>query len=88
MSTTCRAARTGQGGGSTRGSSRARGTKASRAGRRRFTFRLEGGPERVGMATGATIHTANGLHVRVTRRAAHADAAGAPAEAPAMAAAA
>jgi len=40
------------------------------------------------MATGATIHTANGLHVRVTRRAAHADAAGAPAEAPAMAAAA
>lgn len=58
------------------------------SGRRRFTFRLEGGPERVGMATGATIHTANGLHVRVTRRtAAPADPADAPggAETPALA---
>lgn len=36
---------------------------------RRFTFRLAVPPERVGMATGATIHTANGLPVRVTRRA-------------------
>ena len=59
---------------------------------RRFTFRLEGGPERVGMATGATIHTANGLRVRVTARAAPAQrpavpAAGQAAEAPALAAA-
>ena len=59
---------------------------------RRFTFRLDGSPERVGMATGATIHTANGLRVRVTARAAPAQrpaapAAGQAAEAPALAAA-
>ncbi|EFJ43549.1 hypothetical protein VOLCADRAFT_65884 [Volvox carteri f. nagariensis] len=35
---------------------------------RRFSFALEGPPEKVGMATGATIHTANGLMVRVSRR--------------------
>ncbi|GLC47475.1 hypothetical protein PLESTF_000433500 [Pleodorina starrii] len=35
---------------------------------RRFEFRIEGPPEKVGMATGATIHTANGLHMRVSRR--------------------
>lgn len=35
---------------------------------RRFTFRLNGAPEDVGMATGATIHTANGLVMRVTER--------------------
>lgn len=36
---------------------------------RQFTFRLDGTPEDVGMATGATIHTANGLVMRVTARA-------------------
>jgi cytochrome P450 len=35
---------------------------------RRFKFELEGGPEAVGMATGATIHTANGLKCRVIPR--------------------
>lgn len=35
---------------------------------RRYTFRFEKGPECVGMATGATIHTANGLKVTVKRR--------------------
>ncbi|PNW88395.1 hypothetical protein CHLRE_01g027550v5 [Chlamydomonas reinhardtii] len=35
---------------------------------RRFTFRLAVPAEKVGMATGATIHTANGLSMRVTRR--------------------
>ncbi|GFR39889.1 hypothetical protein Agub_g393 [Astrephomene gubernaculifera] len=35
---------------------------------RRFNFRLAGSAEEVGMATGATIHTANGLMMRVTRR--------------------
>ncbi len=35
---------------------------------RRFTFDFVEGPESVGMATGATIHTANGLKVRVQRR--------------------
>lgn len=35
---------------------------------RRFRFKLEGGPEAVGMATGATIHTANGLKCRVVPR--------------------
>ncbi|EIE26006.1 cytochrome P450 [Coccomyxa subellipsoidea C-169] len=35
---------------------------------RRFTFDFVEGPESVGMATGATIHTANGLQVRVQRR--------------------
>lgn len=35
---------------------------------RRFTFRIKGGPEKVGMATGATIHTANGLWMSVTKR--------------------
>ena len=37
-------------------------------GRRDFDFRFEEGPGAVGMATGATIHTANGLRVRVSRR--------------------
>ncbi|KAF8062011.1 CYP97B2 [Scenedesmus sp. PABB004] len=46
---------------------------------RRFTFRLAGPPEAVGMATGATIHTAHGLAVRVTRRAAAPRAGAAPA---------
>eukprot|EP00879_Flechtneria_rotunda_P012254 GHRR01012799.1.p1 GENE.GHRR01012799.1~~GHRR01012799.1.p1 ORF type:complete len:403 (+),score=156.72 GHRR01012799.1:30-1238(+) len=36
---------------------------------RRFTFRLAATPEEIGMATGATIHTANGMMVRVTKRA-------------------
>ncbi|GIL44064.1 hypothetical protein Vafri_1625 [Volvox africanus] len=35
---------------------------------RRFNFRLAVPPEKVGMATGATIHTANGLLMKVTRR--------------------
>jgi cytochrome P450 family 97 subfamily B polypeptide 3 len=35
---------------------------------RRFIFRLPEGPEAVGMATGATIHTANGLKCTVARR--------------------
>ncbi|MEW5302811.1 MAG: hypothetical protein WDW36_005557 [Sanguina aurantia] len=35
---------------------------------RKFTFRLAGSPEEVGMATGATIHTANGLKMVVQRR--------------------
>ena len=35
---------------------------------RRFRFRLAGSPKDVGMATGATIHTANGLKVTVERR--------------------
>jgi cytochrome P450 len=35
---------------------------------RRFTFRLAATPEEIGMATGATIHTANGMMMRVTRR--------------------
>jgi cytochrome P450 len=35
---------------------------------RRFTFRLAATPEEIGMATGATIHTANGMMARVTRR--------------------
>ena len=35
---------------------------------RKFTFEFVGGPEDVGMATGATIHTANGLNVRVAKR--------------------
>jgi hypothetical protein len=35
---------------------------------RRFTFEFVTGPESVGMATGATIHTAHGLKVRVQRR--------------------
>ncbi|KAK9834172.1 hypothetical protein WJX81_005149 [Elliptochloris bilobata] len=54
---------------------------------RRYTFRLEGGPERVGMATGATIHTANGLRVRVAARAAPAGQPAVPAaaETPALA---
>jgi cytochrome P450 len=36
---------------------------------RRFTFELPGGLEGVGMATGATIHTAKGLNMVVRRRA-------------------
>ncbi len=36
--------------------------------RRRFRFRLAGSAKDVGMATGATIHTANGLKVTVQRR--------------------
>ena len=35
---------------------------------RRFTFEFVEGPEAVGMATGATIHTANGLKVKIRRR--------------------
>ena len=36
---------------------------------RRFRFSFaEGGPEAVGMATGATIHTANGMMMRVAER--------------------
>lgn len=35
---------------------------------RRFKLRFAKSPEEVGMATGATIHTANGLDVIVTRR--------------------
>ncbi|CAL5218758.1 g475 [Coccomyxa viridis] len=35
---------------------------------RRYTFRFAKGPGDVGMATGATIHTANGLKVKVSRR--------------------
>lgn len=35
---------------------------------RRFTFEFAEGPESVGMATGATIHTANGLKVKIQRR--------------------
>ncbi|KAK9800181.1 hypothetical protein WJX73_004196 [Symbiochloris irregularis] len=35
---------------------------------RRYEFRFVEGPERVGMASGATIHTANGLRMKVTRR--------------------
>lgn len=35
---------------------------------RRFTFDFATNPESVGMATGATIHTANGLKVVVGRR--------------------
>ncbi len=34
----------------------------------RFDFAFEGSPKDVGMVTGATIHTANGLRMRVTRR--------------------
>ena len=35
---------------------------------RRFSFSFEMGPEAVGMASGATIHTANGLATRITQR--------------------
>ncbi len=42
----------------------------------RFTFRLAATPEQIGMATGATIHTANGMMVKVTRRSGGAAAAG------------
>ncbi|GBF92821.1 cytochrome P450 chloroplastic [Raphidocelis subcapitata] len=35
---------------------------------RRFTFRLAATPQEIGMATGATIHTANGMMVSVARR--------------------
>lgn len=35
---------------------------------RRFTFRLAVPAQQVGMATGATIHTANGMPMTVTRR--------------------
>ena len=35
----------------------------------RFDFAFEGRPEDVGMVTGATIHTANGLRMRVAKRA-------------------
>jgi len=35
---------------------------------RRFTFRLAVPKEQVGMATGATIHTANGMMMRVATR--------------------
>ena len=40
---------------------------------RKFTFTFVGGPEDVGMATGATIHTANGLKVKVAKRQSAAD---------------
>ena len=43
--------------------------------RRRFTFEFVTGPESVGMATGATIHTAHGLKVKVRRRVVDASAA-------------
>ena len=36
---------------------------------RRFSFSLAATPEEIGMATGATIHTANGMLMRVARRA-------------------
>ena len=35
---------------------------------RRFEFKLAATPKEIGMATGATIHTANGMMVRVARR--------------------
>ncbi|KIY95180.1 hypothetical protein MNEG_12781 [Monoraphidium neglectum] len=35
---------------------------------RRYTFRLAATPQEIGMATGATIHTANGMMVSVSRR--------------------
>lgn len=35
---------------------------------RRFEFAFSGSPQDVGMASGATIHTANGLKCKVTRR--------------------
>jgi cytochrome P450 len=35
---------------------------------RRFTFRLAATPQEIGMATGATIHTANGMLMTVERR--------------------
>ena len=35
---------------------------------RRYEFNFAKGPDAVGMASGATIHTANGLRMRVTRR--------------------
>ena len=35
---------------------------------RKYSFSFVGGPEAVGMASGATIHTANGLKVRVKAR--------------------
>jgi cytochrome P450 len=34
----------------------------------RFDFAFEGSPDDVGMVTGATIHTANGLRMRVSKR--------------------
>jgi hypothetical protein len=43
---------------------------------RRFSFELAVPAERVGMATGATIHTANGMQMRVRRRQVTAAAAG------------
>ena len=36
--------------------------------RRRYHFSFAKGPDAVGMATGATIHTANGMRMRMTRR--------------------
>jgi cytochrome P450 len=36
---------------------------------RRFTFRLGATPQEIGMATGATIHTANGMWMKVVPRA-------------------
>jgi hypothetical protein len=42
---------------------------------RRFNFSFVEGPEAVGMASGATIHTANGLATRITQRTAAAPAA-------------
>ena len=48
---------------------------------RRFEFSLPGGMDAVGMATGATIHTAKGLNMVVKRRA---GVAAEPLEAPAL----
>lgn len=53
---------------------------------RRYTFRLATTPAEVGMATGATIHTANGMKMTITRRGAAAQ--GRPASSKPMATAA
>lgn len=53
---------------------------------RRYTFRLATTPAEVGMATGATIHTANGMKMTITRRIAAAQ--GGPASSKPMATAA
>jgi cytochrome P450 len=47
---------------------------------RRYTFTLAVEPKEVGMKTGATIHTANGMPMRITRRAAAAASGTPPAE--------
>ena len=45
---------------------------------RRFNFEFVKGPQAVGMATGATIHTAHGLHVKLSRRETSGVSAGSP----------